>query len=598
SSDGHGGITRPEADGHALAMRRAYDLAGYGPDTVGLFEGHGTGTRVGDAAEVAAISAIRLQAGASSAAALGSIKANIGHTKAAAGVAGLTKVVMSVHTGVIPPTTGCEAPMEPLTGPDRMLEIRRAAAPWPEGPPRRASVSAVGFGGINTHVTIEQASRAVRGRLWAADSAVAGTSQDAELLPLAALSLGDLAGQCRRMSAAASELTFGRMSDLAINSGRELPPGQSARAAVIAKTPAELADRCAEIAARIEAGGTAHIGPEYAFGAGNSPPRIGYLFSGQGSPVRFTAGALGRRFIAAAKIVEAAALDQGDPHDTSAAQPAIVTASAAALAALEEIGVDACVAVGHSLGELAALHWAGVFSRDELVDLAKVRGRAMSACGPEHGSMAQLNTDESGARELMVGLPLTIAALNAADLTVLSGPEVAVQTLLHRAATRGIPASPLRVSHAFHSPLVAASAEAIIAWFGSADSEREPLRPVVSTVTGALLPERIQVARLLADQVTAPVLFTTALEAAAASCDLLIEVGPGRILADLAAPAGVPTLTVDAGAEGIASFLGVAGAAFALGAPVSLETLVRDRVSFSADPLRRPTYLTNPCELV
>ena len=598
SSDGHGGITRPEADGHALALRRAYDLAGYGPEAVSLFEGHGTGTRVGDAAEVAAISSIRQEAGASRAAALGSIKANIGHTKAAAGVAGFIKVVMSVHSGVMPPTTGCESPLETLTGPDRMLEIRRTAMPWPRDAPRRAAVSAVGFGGINTHVTIEESAPVPRGRLWPASSAVASTAQTAELLPLGAASLDDLAGQCRRMSVAARELTFGRMSDLAINAARELAPGQRARAAVVARTPAELAERCAAIAERIESGVTAYAADDYAFSASTSLPRIGYLFSGQGSPVRFTAGALGRRFATAARVVAEAGLDRADPRDTGTAQPAIVTASAAALAALDELGVDACVAVGHSLGELVALQWAGLFTRDELIDLAKVRGQAMSACGPEHGSMVQLSTDESGARELMAGLPLTVAAINAADLTVLSGPDAAVQIASHRAATRGITATPLRVSHAFHSPLVAPAAEAIAAWFGSPDEERTPRRPVVSTVTGTPLPDHFAPGRLLADQVTAPVLFMSALEQAAVGCDLLIEVGPGRILADLSASTGVPTLSLDAGAEDIAPFLAAIGAAYALGSPVALDILARNRVSFTTDPLRRPSYLTNPCELV
>jgi enediyne polyketide synthase len=598
SSDGHGGITRPEVQGHALALHRAYDLAGYGPDTVSLFEGHGTGTPVGDAAEVAAISAVRREAGASGAAALGSIKANIGHTKAAAGVAGLTKAVMSVHSGVIPPTTGCESAIETLTSQDRMLEIRRTAAPWPDGIPRRAAVSAIGFGGINTHITIEQSSTVARGRLWPVGSAVASTAQDAELLPFTAPSLSDLAGQCRRMSVAARELTFGRMSDLAISAARDLMPGRPVRAAVIARTPADLADRCAQLAERIETGSVAHIGAEYAFSASTTMPRIGYLFSGQGSPVRFTAGALGRRFAIARQIVETAALDRTDRHDTATAQPAIVTASAAALAVLDEIGLEACVSVGHSLGELAALHWAGAFSFAELVDLAKTRGRAMSACGPERGSMVQLGTDEDGARELMAGLPLSVAAINAQDLTVLSGPEVAVQAAARRAATRRIPAATLKVSHAFHSPLVAASAATITAWFAARDAERALRRPVVSTVTGALLPDRVALSQLLAEQVTAPVLFTAALETAAARCDLLIEVGPGRILADLCAPTGVPALTVDAGAESIASFLSVVGAAFALGSPVALEALVRNRACFSTDPLRRPTYLANPCELI
>jgi enediyne polyketide synthase len=597
SSDGHGGITRPEADGHLLAMRRAYDLATYGPDTVSLFEGHGTGTRVGDAAEVAAISLIRREAGARSPAALGSIKANIGHTKAAAGVAGFTKVVMSLHAGVIPPTTGCQSPLEPLTVPDRVLEIKREAVPWPTELPRRASVSAVGFGGINTHVTIEKPSKVVGGTLWPTGLAVASTAQNAELLPLTADSLTELADRCRRMSTAARELSFGRMADLAINAVRELLPGQQVRAAVVARTPVELSERCGEIAERIQSGMAEYVSAQCAFSVSTSVPRIGYLFSGQGSPVRFTAGALGRRFAAAENVIAAAALERTNPEDTGTAQPAIVTSSAAALAVLDEIGVEACVAVGHSLGELAALFWAGLLTRDELFELAKVRGRAMSSCGPERGSMVQLNTDETGARELMTGLPLSIAAINAADLTVISGPEVAVQAALRRAATRRIPAALLRVSHAFHSPLVAPAAEAIAAWFGSSDPVRPLRRQVVSTVTGAPLRDRVSPERLLVDQVTAPVLFQSALEQAAEMCDLLVEVGPGHILTDLSAPTGLPAVTVDAGAEDIAPFLGTIGAAFALGSPVDLQALVRDRVSFSADPLRRPTYLSNPCEL-
>ncbi|HTU73910.1 MAG TPA: type I polyketide synthase [Trebonia sp.] len=598
SSDGHGGITRPEADGHALAIKRAYDLAGYGPDAVSLFEGHGTGTKVGDAAEVAAISSARRESGASTAAPLGSIKANIGHTKAAAGVAGLLKTVMSVHAGVLPPTTGCESPLEALTRPDRMLEIRRTATAWPAGLPRRAAVSAIGFGGINTHVTVEESSAVPRGRLWAVGSAVSATAQDAELVPLAAASLSELAGECQRMAAAARELTFGRMSDLAINAARDLLPGQRARAAVIARTPAELAERCAQVAALIGAGVSEQVTAGYAFSARTAAPRVGFLFSGQGSPVRFTAGALGRRFEAADRIVADAALHRSSPHDTGTAQPAIVAGSAAALAVLAEIGIDGCVAVGHSLGELAALHWAGALSGDELISLAKARGRAMSACGPERGAMAQVSADEDRTRELIAGLPLTIAAFNAADLTVISGPGAAVQAAVRRAAVNGMAATALKVSHAFHSPLVAASAEAMATWFGSADAERAVRRPVVSTVTGALLPDRIAAAQLLASQITAPVLFTAALGAMAERADLLVEVGPGRVLADLAARTGLPALTVDAGAEDLAPFLGVAGAGFALGAPVALDLLVRNRVSFSTDPLRRPAYLVNPCELI
>jgi enediyne polyketide synthase len=597
SSDGHGGITRPEADGHALAMRRAYALAGYGPDAVRLFEGHGTGTKVGDAAEVAAISRLRRAAGAADVAALGSVKANIGHTKAAAGAAGLIKVVMSVHSGVLPPTTGSEHPLGELRGPDRVLEVRRDARSWPAGD-RRASVSAVGFGGINTHVTVEQPQSVRPTRLWAPDSAVATTSQDAEMIPLSADSLPELAEESRRLATAARELTFGRMSDLAVIAARSVLPGRRARAAIVARTPRELAERCIDLAGRIDAGARQHIGADYSFSASAAVPRIGFLFSGQGSPVRLDAGSLGRRFPKAQAALDAADLPRTHTLDTATAQPATVAVSAAAAAVLDELGIEAAVAVGHSLGELTALHWAGVFTRAELIDLATTRGRAMAACNDEPGAMVELGTDVETARELIGELPLSVAAVNAADRTVVSGAETAIHACRRRAATRGLRATPLRVSHAFHSALVAPAARAITEWFPAGTGERVADRPVVSTVTGAELSGPVPVQRLLVEQVTAPVLFTDALENASQRCDLLVEVGPGRILADLARGSGLPSLSVDAGAYSLAPFLGVVAAAYALGSPVDLEALVRNRIAVQSDPLRRPSYLTNPCELL
>src|SRR3954451_8811162 len=156
SSDGHGGISRPEAAGQKLALARAYRRAGFGIETVGYFEGHGTGTAVGDAAELAALSSARREAAPGAPLApVGSIKANIGHTKAAAGVAGLIKAALAVQAQVIPPATGCEEPHPLLQGERAALRIPESGEPWPAGSPVRAAVSAMGFGGINTHVVIE-----------------------------------------------------------------------------------------------------------------------------------------------------------------------------------------------------------------------------------------------------------------------------------------------------------------------------------------------------------------------------------------------------------------------------------------------------------
>jgi enediyne polyketide synthase len=158
SSDGSGGITRPEVDGQKLALERAYRRAGFGADTVGYFEGHGTGTSVGDATELETILTTRHIAATagresrSKRAAIGSIKANIGHTKAAAGVAGLLKATFALHHQMLPPSVGWDQPHPHLTADDASIELLRRAQPWPADLPRRAAVSAMGFGGINAHL--------------------------------------------------------------------------------------------------------------------------------------------------------------------------------------------------------------------------------------------------------------------------------------------------------------------------------------------------------------------------------------------------------------------------------------------------------------
>src|SRR4051794_18261845 len=158
SSDGHGGISRPEAEGQKLALARAYRRAGFGIETVGYFEGHGTGTAVGDAAELNALTTARREAAPDAPLApIASIKGNIGHTKAAAGVAGLIKATLAVHAQVIPPATGCVEPHPWFQGPEAALRIPDRGEAWPPTQPLRAAVSAMGFGGINAHVVIEGA---------------------------------------------------------------------------------------------------------------------------------------------------------------------------------------------------------------------------------------------------------------------------------------------------------------------------------------------------------------------------------------------------------------------------------------------------------
>src|SRR5208282_1573303 len=276
SSDGSGGITRPESDGQIEALRRAYRRAGFGIETVSYCEGHGTGTAVGDATELEVLSRARREAKTNSPpAAIGSIKANIGHTKAAAGVAGLIKATMAVHTQVLPPTTGCEQPHPQLGGPASALRVLREAELWPGDRPLRASVSAMGFGGINAHLVLESVVAERRETFSTRERSLSRSNQDAELFLLAAETAEQLAPQVEKLFALAARLSRAESADLAARLEKNLKPGP-VRAAIVASKPEELAARLQTLKSWLQNGVPARTDfPAGVFlGSGGSAPRI------------------------------------------------------------------------------------------------------------------------------------------------------------------------------------------------------------------------------------------------------------------------------------------------------------------------------------
>jgi len=619
SSDGRGGLTRPEAEGQRLALRRAYARAGFEPGSVAYFEAHGTGTEVGDAAELRALSLARGGAPGPPAV-VGSVKALIGHTKAAAGVAGLIKAVMALRAGVIPPTAGCADPHPALRGPDPALRVADDGEPFPAGAAPRAGVSAMGFGGINTHVVLEGAPVSAEDERTAGDGSPAAraaspgdsgmggitptvrallrSAQDAELLLLDAANVEEMRLRVETLGARGALFSAAELGDAAAALQRRLAGGP-VRAAVVARTAAELARRLERLLGWLRAG--AERGVDVAegvfLGTGGAPPRIGLLFPGQGSPAHPGGGALRRRFAAFGAVHARAALPTGgDGVATEVAQPAIAAASAAALALLREVGIEAVAAVGHSLGELAALHWAGALELDALLRTAAARGRAMAELGAEGGAMLSLRAPAAEAAVLLAGTGVVVAGVNAADRTVVAGSEAEVERVAARARERGVEARRLAVSHAFHSPLVAAAAGPLAAHLAG-ETVRPPRRTVASTVAGRVLRDGDDVRALLVRQVTAPVLFHDALRAVRGGVDLWIEAGPGDVLSGLAAgQVDAPVLALDAGGPSVAGVLAAAGCAFAMGAPVRTAALFEGRFTRPIDLERAPRFLSNPCE--
>ncbi|AGL16720.1 type I polyketide synthase [Actinoplanes sp. N902-109] len=595
SSDGSGGITRPEADGYRLALRRAYQRAGFGIETVALFEGHGTGTAVGDATELGALSAERAAADPHAApAAIGSIKAMIGHTKAAAGVAGLIKAAMAVRNGVLPPTLGCADPHELLRRDGAPLRALRGAEPWPEQPVR-AGVTAMGFGGINTHIVLERSRpRAAAG--WDSRTAtLAASLQDAELLLVDADSPQDLGTRLAGLRDRAEILSYAGLGDLAVSLHAELA-GRPYRAAVVASSPEQAVRQLSRAVDALAAGETRMTDAAAGcfLGHVSAPGRLGLLFPGQGSGRGTSGGALRRRVAEAAEVYARAALPvTGDMVATAVAQPRIVTGSLAGLRALDVLGLDASVAVGHSLGELAALTWAEAMDAGTLLRVARERGATMA----EHsasGTMAGLSVGPDRAEELIAGLPVVVAGLNGPEQTVVAGPVDAVRQVVARTRETGVDARELAVSHAFHSPLVAAAAGAFAERL---TGERfHPVgRRVVSTVTGEALAPGTDVPALLRRQITDPVLFAPALTLAAKDVDLFIEVGPGRVLTTLAgAVTEVPAVALDTDDESLRSLLTVAAAAFAVGAADRCPALFTGRLTRELPD--QPQFLASPCE--
>lgn len=601
SADGSGSITRPAPEGHLLAVRRAYAMAGYSPASVGYFEGHGTGTPVGDAAELTALSTAH---GTSAPpAVIGSVKANIGHTKAAAGIAGLVKTVQAVRHRVLPPATGVRQPRRQLTASDRALRLAERPEAFPEERAVRAGVSAMGFGGINTHIAVEAAEAADGGARGATLLPLAArTRQDTELLLVAAPDGPALEARCARLAGLADRISYAELTDLAAALARDADARGGAepgvRGAVVAATPRQAAARLRRLARLAASGADRTIDPAAGvwLGRGNRRPRITFLFPGQGSggvgPAMRTRFDRACREVAA---IEGAGLRDG--ADTRLAQPRVVCASLLALRVLEEAGVVGDAAIGHSLGELTALHWAGSMDEDTLLRVVDRRAALMGRVPQGEGAMAALAVGPEAAARWTSGTECVPAGLNGPRQTVVAGPRADVEAVTKAAREAGVDVTALDVSHAFHSPQMACAAQALPAAL-SAEPVKAPRRPVVSTVTGRPLGPDADLAALLGRQLVAPVLFANAVREAAGSTDLFVEVGPGRALATITGDCvdAVPVVSTATDSPVLRGLLEVMAAAHVLGAPLRAQKLFSDRLTrpFSLDA--PPRFLANPCE--
>ncbi len=548
SSDGRfKSIYAPNSSGQAKALRRTYEMAEVETRTIELVEAHGTGTKAGDVAEIAGLKAVYSDGERTDRRiAIGSVKSQIGHTKSTAGAAGLVKAALALHQKVLPPTAKIDQPNPKMSFEKSPFYLSPRARPWIRAAdhPRRAAVSAFGFGGSNFHAVLEEHGDTAVRPMWAAE---------AELFLFGADSVAALTEQLE--AAVTSE------APTLAHRARECQSAWKPAANVLAfvATAANFADQVA-IAGRALQGERVrgvHLG------TGLKAPKVGFLFPGQGSQyvemgrtvairhpvVRAAYDAADEAFRVAGRgsisqmvfppptwTDAAAKLDADALRQTEWAQPAIGAFSTGLLDLVRSFGIEPTAVAGHSYGELVALHAAGVLSADELWEASRVRGEAMSASDRDRGTMAAVNGPLDEIAAVLAGLDsdVLLANRNHPEQGVISGGRDDVAAALEALAEVGLNGKELRVAAAFHSNLVADAQKPLTEALERIEFAA-PQVPVYANATAAPYPAKPEEARqLLADQIVTPVDFVGIVRGMVeAGIETFIEIGPRGVLTGL-----------------------------------------------------------------
>ncbi|HEY0983801.1 SDR family NAD(P)-dependent oxidoreductase [Schlesneria sp.] len=570
SSDGAGSaVYAPKAEGQIRCLKDAYRVAGVSPDTIELVEAHGTGTKVGDATEVTGLIDVFKSSGRQGTwCAVGSVKSQIGHTKAAAGAAGVLKAVLALRHRVLPPTIKVNRPPAAMLEPGCPFYVNTEARPWLKSDkhPRRAGVSAFGFGGSNFHCVLEESPQQSDEAEW---------DGDVQVIALSAPSVNDLLGEVRTKMGSLDGSDWRQVRGLGAASRSQFRATDPHRILfVVERDKTDLKGVLASAQTMFErapekANWSTPDGVHY--GRGAAAGKLGMLFPGQGSQYVGMLRELACRFpvmldvLAEANEVFANSVTRNDqaPQDerltdliypypafspegrsrqdsvlrsTQIAQPAIGAVSLAALAVLDQFGVHPEAVAGHSYGELTALCASQRFGSRALYRLSMLRGTLMAAAQEVDGGMlalgAPLTQIEAALKELSVDL--VVANHNSPTQVVLSGRVPEIERATELFARRNIRGKKLSVAAAFHSPLVASASRAFRPVLD--EVEFAPSRmPVYANSTAAEYPADPNAARdLLAAQLARPVNFVSEVERMHADgVRTFLEVGPGGVLTGL-----------------------------------------------------------------
>jgi phthiocerol/phenolphthiocerol synthesis type-I polyketide synthase E len=524
------GYTAPSVDGQIEVIATAQALAGIRPREISYVEAHGTGTPLGDPIEIAALTAaFRSSTTDIGFCRLGSLKANLGHLDAAAGVASLVKTVLALKNRTIPPLVN-------FTSPNPKLDLARTpfvasaeSIPWvSDGAPRRAGVSSFGIGGTNAHVVLEEAPAV----------STPAPVRSPQLLVISAKTGSALERASTRLADDLDRNPERSLADVAwtLQVGRQ----EFAHRRIV------TASTAAEAVARLRASKDPRVSS--AAHEGGARP-VAFLFSGQGSQYPGMGGALYRQEPAYREAVDRCAAhlsdrigcdireilfgDRGSEiHETRFTQPALFVTEYALACLWQQWGVIPKAMLGHSIGEYVAAHLAGVMSLEDALALVATRGRLMQACLP--GAMAAVHLPPN---ELAPMLPegIEIAAVNAPAICAVSGQTDRLALWLKTLDATGVQFTVLKTSHAFHSSMMEHALPDFIGGFANIKLSA-PQIPYVSNPTGTwITPQEATSPEYYGRQLRHSVQFLGGIRTLLGDPSLLLlEVGPGTTLEAMA----------------------------------------------------------------
>ncbi|CDO30784.1 type I polyketide synthase [Mycolicibacterium porcinum] len=550
-----GGLTVPNGVAQQRVISAALKRAGLEPSEVGYLEAHGTGTSLGDPIEAQAAGAV-LGAGreADRPLLIGSAKTNIGHLEAAAGIAGVIKVVLSLENETLPKHLHFENPSPHIPWDRLAVEVVKEATPWERnGQPRIAGVSSFGFAGTNAHVILEEAPEQPAPPVAAPEAAGPGEGKRFSLLPLSArtpAALVQLAGQYRSWLTAHPEAT---LADVCLTAGVGRAHLEH-RAALVVNSREAAVELLGALADDRPAPGLVR-------GESHDTPKTAWLFTGQGSqypgmarelydtePV--FAQTLDRCAAAVADVLEKPlldvifALDSADErlreeHDpdaeqtlrqTSYAQPALFALEMGLAQLWQSWGIEPDVVLGHSVGQYSAACVAGVFSLEDGAQLMAERGRLFGSL-PAGGRMVAVFAAAERVESLTDEYPtLSVAAYNGAN-TVLSGPAADLEKAVAGLAADNIRCDWLETSHAFHSALLEPILDEFEA-YANRFTFNAPQRILIDNRTGAALGRSVKMdGAYWRRHARQPVEFAKSVRTLAdLNCKVLLEIGPRPVL--------------------------------------------------------------------